>query len=305
MSEKEKEDYYFKIIPKEQWQDFINNFKNALLKSEKKKENKSCEFEIRTTKEDLKEACVFEIFTFDKARYFDYFDEQKDYFQNSSFSISLNLEAKEEKVVNEVEKYFKSFFAKKKEQFEIFSRNKGKQVSIDFISKKWKPIEDLLDLGIDLTEYHKFNLTIKLGSNIIELFDQLEDINTILEKIYSLIFSIKSETNNIKYIINALIEALKKIKFDNEEKHRTIDKVLGYLNLINSFIRTNIKLEFNNKYFVKNYNSYLKILLDILYLKYLKWSDQSFKSVMLAVCIVFFTFDVDRAINFDKSLFIY
>ena len=108
MSEKEKEGYYFKIIPKEQWQDFINNFKNALLKSEKKKENKTCEFEIRTTKEDLKEACVFEIFTFDKARYFDYFDEQKDYFQNSSFSISLNSEAKEEKVVNEVENYFKS-----------------------------------------------------------------------------------------------------------------------------------------------------------------------------------------------------
>ena len=223
MSEKEKEDYYFKIIPKEQWQDFINNFKNALLKSEKKKENKSCEFEIRTTKEDLKEACVFEIFTFDKARYFDYFDEQKDYFQNSSFSISLNLEAKEEKIVNEVEKYFKSFFAKKKKQFEIFSRNKGKQVSIDFISKKSSPIlEDLLGLGIDLTEYHKFNLTIKSGLNIIKLFDQIEDINTILEKIYSLIFSIKSETNNIKYIMNALIEALKNIKFDNEKKKQLI-----------------------------------------------------------------------------------
>ena len=185
MSEKEKEGYYFKIIPKEQWQDFINNFKNALLKSEKKKENKSCEFEIRTTKEDLKEACVFEIFTFDKARYFDYFDEQKDYFQNSSFSISLNLEAKEEKIVNEVEKYFKSLPPEDTKQFEIFSRNKGKQVSIDFISKKSSPIlEDLLDLGIDLTEYHKFNLTIKSGLNIIELFDQIEDINTILEKIY-------------------------------------------------------------------------------------------------------------------------
>ena len=221
MSEKEKEGYYFKIIPKEQWQDFFNNFKNALLKSEKKKENKSCEFEIRTTKEDLKEACVFEIFTFDKARYFDYFDEQKDYFQNSSFSISLNLEAKEEKGVNAVEKNFKSSFAKDIKQFEIFSRNKGKQVSIDFISKKSSPIlEDLLDLGIDLTEYHKFNLIFKSGLNLIELFDQIEDINTILEKIYSLIFSIKSETNNIKYIINALIEAIKYIKFDNEEEKK-------------------------------------------------------------------------------------
>ena len=181
MSEKEKEGYYFKIIPKEQWQDFFNNFKNALLKSEKKKENKSCEFEIRTTKEDLKEACVFEIFTFDKARYFDYFDEKKDYFHNSSFSISLNLEAKEEKVVNEVEKYFKSFFAKDTKQFEIFSRNKGKQVSIDFVRKKKSLplLEDLLDLGINLTEYHKFNLIIKLGLNLIELFGQIEDINTI------------------------------------------------------------------------------------------------------------------------------
>ena len=224
MSEKEKEGYYFKIIPKEQWQDFFNNFKNALLKSEKKKENKSCEFEIRTTKEDLKEACVFEIFTFDKARYFDYFDEQKDYFKNSILSISLNSEVKEEEGVNAVENYFKSIFDAKIQNelgFEFFFRNKGKQVSIDFIRKKSLPIlDDLLELGIDLTEYHKFNLIFKSGLNLIELFDQIEDINTILEKIYSLIFSIKSETNNIKYIINALIEAIKYIKFDNEEEKK-------------------------------------------------------------------------------------
>ena len=120
MSEKEKEGYYFKIIPNEQWKDFINNFKNALLKSEKKKENKSCEFEIRTTKEDLKEACVFEIFTFDKARYFDYFDEQKDYFKNSILSISLNSEVKEEEGVNAVENYFKSIFDAKTLIIELF-----------------------------------------------------------------------------------------------------------------------------------------------------------------------------------------
>ena len=297
MSEKEKEGYYFKIIPNEQWKDFINNFKDALLKSEKKKENKSCEFEITTTKEDLKEACVFEIFTFDKARYFDYFDEQKDYFKNSTFSISLNLEAKEEKIVNEVEKYFKSFFAKDTKQFEIFSRNKGKQVSIDFISKKSSPIlEDLLDLGINLTEYHKFNLIIKLGLNLIELFGQIEDINTILEKIYSLIFTIKSQTNNIKYIINALIEALKNIKFDNEKK-KTIDKVLGYLNLINSFIRTNIKLEFNNKYFVKNYNSSSKIGIPLEHL-----------DIYFSTIIYVFAFDLKDGLvllNVDKiSLYI-
>ena len=161
----------------------------------------------------------------------------------------------------------------------------------------------MLDLGIDLTEYHKFNLIFKSGLNLIELFDQIEDINTILEKIYSLIFSVKSETNNIKYIINALIEALKKIKFDNEEKHRTTDKVLGYLNLINSFIRTNIKLEFNNKYFVKNYNSSFKILLDILGIKRDELNE-IFKNVMLMVGLFFFT-DAGRAINCDKiSLYI-
>ena len=250
MSEKEKEGYYFKIIPKEQWQDFFNNFKNALLKTEKKKENKSCEFEIRTTKEDLKEACVFEIFTFDKARYFDYFDEQKDYFKNSLLSISLNFEVKEEKGVNEVENLFKSFFDDfrlKEYGFEFFSRNKGKQVSIDFIRKKSLPIlEDLLDLGIDLTEYHKFNIALITGINIYDLLHE-DDPDLILIEIFSLIFYIRAETDNCRYLLIALSEALKDVKIDNEKIQKKFDKFINFLRFINSFIRNKFKIEYDAK----------------------------------------------------------
>ena len=104
-----------------------------LYQSQKwKKKKKLCEFEFRTTKEDLKEATTLEIFTFNKAGYFDYFDQQKEYFKNSLCSFSLNLEVKEEDGINILKNKFEevlkpSFdgipFAKKYE-LDIFSEIK-------------------------------------------------------------------------------------------------------------------------------------------------------------------------------------
>ena len=228
MSEKKKNDYYFQIIPEDQFTKFIESFKNALSKAKIKKEKKLCEFEFRTTKEDLKEATTLEIFTFNKAGYFDYFDQQKEYFKNSLCSFSLNLEVKEEAGINILKNKFEEVLKPmfdgipftKKYELEIFFRNKDKQVSIDIISKKWAFVEGLLDLGIDITEYHKFNLILKLGINLFEILELKEDINIICEKVLSLIFSIKSETNNIKYILNALIEALKIINLNDAKKQK-------------------------------------------------------------------------------------
>ena len=131
MSEKKKNYYYFQIIPEDQFTKFIESFKNALSKAKIKKEKKLCEFEFRTTKEDLKEAFILEIFTFNKAGYFDYFDQQKEYFKNSLCSFSLNLEVKEVDGINILKNKFEVLkpmfdgipFAKKYE-LDIFSEIK-------------------------------------------------------------------------------------------------------------------------------------------------------------------------------------
>ena len=51
---KEKDQYYFKIIPKEEFSKFIERFKEALEKDENKKgDKKTFVFEIRGTREIL------------------------------------------------------------------------------------------------------------------------------------------------------------------------------------------------------------------------------------------------------------
>jgi hypothetical protein len=79
-------------------------------------------------------------------------------------------------------------------------------------------------------------LILKSGINLFELFTKQEEINIVFQKIYSIIFTIKSETNNVKYLSSAFIEAMKAVKLDNEILQKKFDKLIGFLNLINSFI---------------------------------------------------------------------
>ena len=251
--EEEKSKYYFKIIPKEEFPKFMERLKIALDKKDNKKgDKKSIEFEVRGSKEELN-GLALEIFTFDKTRYAEFLDTTQDYIKNALYCVSLNLNVKEEADVEKLEGSYLllnqmfSNIPALKDKYELKFRHKGKQVSFDVIAKDGKLIQALMGLGINLSEYHKFNFALKSGINLAEILNPAADQTANLVKICSLLFSIKSETENVRYLSGALTEALKDVKLNDEKIQAKFNKVVGYLNFINSFIGAKLKLEYDAK----------------------------------------------------------
>ena len=249
--QEEKSNYYFKIIPKEEFPKFMERLKAALEKTENKKgEKKSIDFEIRGTKEDLN-GLALEIFSFDKAKCADFMDIEVEHIKNALYCASLNVNVKTEADVEKLKMAYEKFnlmFAMIptfKGKFELFFRNKGTKCSFDIVAKDGKLVKSLIDLGIDPSEYHKFNFALKSGIDLGELFDPNADQTKNFAKICSVIFSIKSETDNVRYLSGALAEALKDVKLTDEKIQKKFDKCVGYLNFINSFICAKLKLEYD------------------------------------------------------------
>ena len=249
---KEKEGYYFGIIPKDEFPKFIERLKSALEKVDNKKgDKKYFEFEIRGTKEE-QSGLTLEIFSFDENKYEEFIDEDLEYIKNPLYCISLNLTAKEESGVEKLKELFNNFkpmlesIPVLKDKVEFFFRNKDNQVFFDLVVKEGKLIKALLDLGIDLTEYRKFNIALMTGINIYDLLHE-DDPDLIFIEILSLIFYIRAETDNCRYLLIALSEALKDVKIDNEKIQKKFDKFINFLRLINSFIRNKFKIEYDAK----------------------------------------------------------
>ena len=254
MTDAKKEDkpgYYFKIIPKEEFPKFMERLKEALKKTDNKKgDKKSFEFSFSGSKEDLK-GCSFEIFSFDKSRCEEFLDVTQPHIQNGLYCASLNLSVKEEADVDKLKEVFNQFLPmltaipQLKDKIDFNIRSKGKQVSFDAVAKDGKLVKAILDLGLDFTEFHKFNFALKSGVNLAEIFDPNADPTANFVKICSIIFSIKSETENVRYLCTALGEALKDVKLNDEKIQKKFDKFVGYLNFINSFIGAKLKLEYD------------------------------------------------------------
>ena len=251
--EEEKSKYYFKIIPKGEFPKFIERIKAALEKAENKKgEKKSMDFEIRGTKEDLN-GLALEIFSFDEGKCAEFMDVEKEHIKNALYCASLNLNAKTEADVEKLKDSFKLIeqmfynIPTIKGKFDLIFRNKGTKVSFDCVAKDGKLISALLDLGINPSEYRKFNFTLKSGINLKEIFDNQADPTANIAKIFSVIFSIKSEATNIRYLSGALVEALKDIKLDDQKIQKKFDKFVGFLNFINSFVGAKLNLEYDAK----------------------------------------------------------
>ena len=247
----EKSNYYFKIIPKEEFPKFMERLKAALAKTENKKgEKKSIDFEIRGTKEDLN-GLALEIFSFDKTKCADFMDVEQEHIKNALYCASLNVNVKTEADVEKLKMAYEKFnpmFAMIptfKGKFELFFRNKGTKCSFDIVAKDGKLVKSLIDLGIDPSEYHKFNFALKSGIDLGELFDPNADQTKNFAKICSVIFSIKSETDNVRYLSGALAEALKDVKLNDKEIQTKFNKCVGYLNFINSFITAKLRLEYD------------------------------------------------------------
>ena len=247
----EKSNYYFKIIPKEEFPKFMERLKTALAKTENKKgEKKSIDFEIRGTKEDLN-GLALEIFSFDKTKCADFMDVEVEHIKNALYCASLNVNVKTKEDVEKLN--MTSLMLKQvfedipifKGKFELFFRSKETRCSFDIVAKDGKLVKSLIDLGINPSEYHKFNFALKSGIDLGELFDPNADQTKNFAKICSVIFSIKSETDNVRYLSGALAEALKDVKLTDENIQKKFDKCVGYLNFINSFICAKLKLEYD------------------------------------------------------------
>jgi hypothetical protein len=254
MTEAKKEQkpgYYFKIIPKEEFPKFMERLKEALKKTDNKKgDKKTFEFSLTGSKEDLK-GCAFEIFSFDNTRCDEFLDVTQPHIQNGLYCASLNLTVKEEADAEKLKMVFDQFkpmlagIPYFKDKIEFNFRNKGKQVSFDAVAKDGKLVKAILDLDLDFTEFHKFNFALKSGIDLGEIFDPNADPSANFVKICSIIFSIKSETENVRYLCTALGEALKDVKLNDDEIQKKFDKFVGYLNFINSFIGAKLKLEYD------------------------------------------------------------
>ena len=267
MEEKEeKSKYYFKIIPKEEFPKFIERFKQALDKTEYKKgDHKSFELEIRGTNEELNGPSI-KLSTFDKTKFNEFLDLKQEYMKNSLFCISLNLNAKNEDSFAEINKLYEQLLkpifenipALKKENVEIHLRKNGINFSFEIVFKEGILMKSLMDLGLDFTEYHKFDFDLKSGFNLEEFFNLSSDPKSIFLKIFTLLLSIKSDNENIKYLCGALIEALKDVKLDDKAMEEKLNKFFGYLNFINSFIGTKLKLEYDARVFSRKVSKHDK-----------------------------------------------
>ena len=251
MTEAKKDGYYFKIIPKEEFPKFMERLKEALKKEDNKKGDKKCiEFSFSGSKEDL-QGCAFEIFSFDKTRCAEFLDVTQEHIKNGLYCASLNINVKQEADCEKLKAVFEQFkpmlagIPQLKDKVEFNFRSKGTQCSFDAVAKDGKLVKAILDLGISFTDFHKFTFALKSGVNLAEIFDPNADPAANLVKVCSVIFSIKSESENVRYLCAALGEALKDVKLNDEKIQKKFDKVVGYINFINSFIGCKLKLEYD------------------------------------------------------------
>ena len=179
--------------------------------------------------------------------------------------MSINLNAKNDDSfakINEFYEMFETLFRgtplSKEENAEVHLRKNGINFSFEIVFKEGILLKALMDLGLDFTEYHKFDLNLKSGLDLEEFFNPSSDKNSIFLKIFTILLSIKSDNENIKYLCRALIEALKDVKLDDKAMEEKLNKFFGYLNFINSFIGTKLKLEYDARVLARKVSKHNK-----------------------------------------------
>ena len=232
----------------------IEYLSKGIKEGKKSGDKKEFELEIRGSEKDP-EGISFENFTYDKTRFSEFFDPNQEYMKKALIACTLNIEVKEEKDVEALKKVYekaKPIFdaipqiKEKPGKYELQFRSSGKKVAVDLISTEGKLIQPLLDLGVDLSEYHKFNFALKSGVDLTKLFADKPDIKQLAD-VFSVLLSVKSSGENVKYLAGALSEAIKVVELKDEKLKKKKEKVVGFLNLINAFIGAKIKLQYDSK----------------------------------------------------------
>ena len=245
---------YLGFLPKEEIGKCIENFKKALKEGQKAGDKKGFELEIKGTNEEPK-GVSFETYSISKDCYKNFVDESKDYMAKalSVFTISINAKDKagvkilEELFTKFVEPFVKDlpFVKKHPENYEVKFRTSGTKVSVDLLSVKGEFLQPILDLGLDISEFHHFKASFK-SEFVPEQFFTLPSEELAL-KVLQLILSIKGESTNGRYILTALIKALKEVKLANAKFQTKLEKHVEKLNALNAFVSFAFNFEFDSK----------------------------------------------------------
>ena len=256
----EKPKCYFGIIPKEELPAFFERFKKALAEGKKLGDKKSFELELRGSKEDPKGVAI-EIFTFDKTKYAQYFDNNIEYIKKSLDMGTITFEVKEEKDVETIKEAFKKLkpmimelpgVKDKPGKYEFYFRNNGTKCYLDVATLEGKIIKPLLDLGISFSDFHDFAFALKTAADIGKLYDAGNDVpDDLLMELFNLLISIKSSGTDFIYITKALNAALKDVKLNNEKLQKKLDKIRAFLDFSTTFVSGTIKFEYDCGVFKK------------------------------------------------------
>ena len=252
----DKPKYYLGCIPKDELTPFMERLGKALKEGQKSGDKKDLEIEIRGSSEEPKGISI-EHFTLDKSKFGEFFDPNAEHTKKALFVCTVNFEVKDTKDVETIKASFEQFkpiflglpfIQAKKDKFELHFRNNEKKVAIDLISVEGKIIQPLLDLGIDLSEFHKFYFGLKTGADLGKLYSEGGNpSDELISEIFNVLVSVKSSGENLKYLSTALIAAFKDVKLEDEKKKKKLEKFLGFLNLVNVFIGAKLKFEYDSK----------------------------------------------------------
>ena len=219
---------YFNCLPKDQVLQFFADFKTALTQIPKSDEKKNMDFEIKGTNEELK-GLAFETHNIDKAKFNEFFDTSKDHIKNSLVVCTASFKVNDESAVAKIKEVYDKlapmfqsipFVKKHPENYALNFRNNGTQIFIDFSSVKGEFLQPLLDLGLDISEYHQFNSYLKSGFSPEDFF--ILPPEELSLKVLQFALSVKSESTGIRHIITAAIQALKGIKLANAKFQKKI-----------------------------------------------------------------------------------
>ena len=244
---------YFKFLPKEQIFAFFDAFKKALDEAPKSEEKKCVDLQIKGTNEELKGMC-FETHRIEKSKFKEMFDNAQEHIQKALVVCSVTVNAKDESGVKILQELFEKmkpmfenipFVKKHPENYEFHLRTNGTKVTLDFVSVKGEFLEPLIKLGIDPSDYHKIDYSLKSGFSPEDFFNL--PIEELTLKAVQFALSIKSESVGIRKIITACIQALKGIKLANDKHQKKLEEHIDKLNMINAFVSFAFNFEFDAK----------------------------------------------------------
>ena len=244
---------YFGCLPKEQVFIFIENLKKALAEEAKSDDKKSFEVEIRGTKEEPK-GVSFETFSVTKDNYANFVDAGQAYMGKALSVFSVSVNAKDEASVKVLEDLFAKmkpmfeqldFVKKHPGKYEIHLRTAGKKVTVDFVSVTGEFLQPLLDLGLNISDYHNFKASFKSEFLPDEFFNK--PVEELTLKALQLLLSIKGSSVGVRQILSAVIKALKGVKLNNEKFQKKLDKHVEHLNALNAFLSFSLNFEFDAK----------------------------------------------------------